>query len=371
MSYGATLAEKNSRFARNLISSPRYVELYPEIRLSRDSKAADAWDLEGFEGGVDAMGIGGAVTGKGAHILIIDDPIKNREEAESETYREKVWDSFSDDLYTRLEPGGAVIIMMTRWHVDDLIGRVLESDPLKWHRLNLPAINDAGEALWSDRFPIEALRDIEKTLGSYSFNALYQQSPTLRDGNMFKREWFPIVDAVPVGVRRCRYWDKGGTDDGGAYTAGVLVALHPNGQIFIEDVVRGQWSAGKREAVIKQTAMLDKTRLREGERYQIQVEQEPGSGGKESAQSTIANLQGFSVYADRPTGDKDTRLEPFAAQAEAGNVRLLRGTWNHDYLEELIAIPNGKYRDQGDATSGGFNALIGRRQLTVEVGRWA
>jgi len=159
-SYGKSLALKNSRFARNVIPSPVYQEMFP-ITLSKDSKAADAWDLEGFEGGIDAMGIAGAAAGKGAHVLIIDDPIKNREQAESAVYRDKLWTSYTDDFLTRLEPAGAIIMQMTRWHMDDLIGRVIKNEGLvenggAWQRLRLPAIaedndplgRDEGEALW-------------------------------------------------------------------------------------------------------------------------------------------------------------------------------------------------------------------------------
>jgi len=128
-----------------------------------------------------------------------------------------------------------------------------------------------------------------------------------------------------------------------------------NGIYYIEDVVRGQWSAGQRETVIKQTAQLDAQRY--GNTVQIWIEQEPGSGGKESAESTIRNLAGYPVFADRGTGDKDVRLEPFAAQAEAGNVCLVRGPWNGAYIDEMCAIPNSAYRDQADATAGAFNKL--------------
>jgi predicted phage terminase large subunit-like protein len=180
--------------------------------------------------------------------------------------------------------------------------------------------------------------------------AEYQGVPRPVEGNRLKRAWFEIVDAIPAAGMMVRYWDKAGTAGGGAFTAGVKM-LAADGRFYILDVIRGQWSAGEREAVMRQTATTD------GRQVSVVIEQEPGSGGKESAEATIRNLAGFAVYADRVTGSKDTRLEPFAAQAEAGNVKLLVGEWNRDYIDELCAVPGGQYRDQVDATAGAFIRL--------------
>ena len=202
VSYGHTLAHKNSRLARNLMRSPWYEAIFPDVQLAKDSAAADAWDIQGHEGGCDALGITGGATGKGAHVLIIDDPIKSRQEAESATYRERVWDAYTNDLYTRLEPGGAVIIMMTRWHRDDLAGRVQkqdEADPdgSQWVGIRMPAIAEegddplgrkVGEALWPWRYPVTVLKKIAKAVGRYAWAALYQQRPQPRQGGMFKYE---------------------------------------------------------------------------------------------------------------------------------------------------------------------------------------
>lgn len=211
VSYGATLAHRNSRVARNLIRGTRYQGIFPLVTLADDSAAVDTWELANHEGGCDAMGITGGATGKGAHILIIDDPIKNRAEAESETYRENIWDAYINDLYTRLEPGGAIIIMMTRWHRDDLIGRVLKGtdeqveDTEVWTRIRMPANieteedkrDDAlgrgyDEALWPWRYPLERLRKIAQAVGRYVWAALYEQRPQPRDGGVF--QWDDIND---------------------------------------------------------------------------------------------------------------------------------------------------------------------------------
>lgn len=170
-------------------------------------------------------------------------------------------------------------------------------------------------------------------------------------GEVFDEAWFPIVRTGPADAARVRYWDKAGTQGGGKRTAGVLMARTPDGTYWVEDVVKGHWSAHNREKVIKNTAIDD------GADVAIWVEQEPGSGGKESAENTIRMLAGFVVHADRVTGDKVTRAGPLSAQAEAGNVRLVQGEWNKSFLRELHAFPDGKFKDQADAASGAFNKL--------------
>lgn len=173
---------------------------------------------------------------------------------------------------------------------------------------------------------------------------------------MFKREWFTqFVDAAPVEAFRVRYWDKAGTQGGGKFSSGMLMAKTPFGIYYVEDVTRGQWSAKEREDVIKQTAELD--RIRYGNTVHIWHEQEGGSGGKESAENTNRNLAGYIVHADHVTGDKVTRSYPYQAQCEAGNVRLVRGAWNQAYIDELTGFPNGAFSDQVDSSSGAFNKL--------------
>ena len=348
--YNQTLANKFSRKARKIADT--------RIQLDGNRAAVEEWETEAG-GGFRAVGLGAGITGQGGDLIIIDDPVKNREEANSETYRQKVWDWYTDDLYTRLEPGAAIILIMTRWHEDDLAGRILVSeDKNDWTVISLPAEaeendplhREPGAALCPDRFNLNDLKRIKTVLGN-SYFALYQQRPTAPEGGMFKREWFEIVPQVPVNARRVRYWDKAGTTDAGAFTAGVKMAIDSDGIFYIEDLIRGQWAATEREAIIKQTAMVD------GPGVEIWVEQEPGSGGKESAESTIRNLAGFTIRADRVTGDKITRAEPFAAQAGGRNVKLKQGDWNRGYLDRLTVFPFGTYKDDIDASSGAFNKI--------------
>jgi predicted phage terminase large subunit-like protein len=233
--------------------------------------------------------------------------------------------------------------------------------------LSLPAIaedpkppdpREEGGALWPSRFPLPFLRAVQAQ-NPHDFAALYQQRPAPREGAMFKWAWFEgkYVDAVPADAKFVRYWDNAGTEGGGAYSCGVLMA-RSGVRFYVVDVVRGQWSAGEREAVKKAVAKSDKQKYGH---VQIWQEQEPGSGGKESAEATVQNLAGYSVHVERVTGDKVTRAEPFAAQCEAGNVYIVEDQdakrWNAEYLQELTSFPSGKFKDQVDGSSGGFNKL--------------
>lgn len=351
--YNATLAAKFSRKTRGIVRG--------RVELNQERTAVDDWEtLDG--GGMRAVGVGGGVTGMGGNLIIIDDPVKNRAEANSQAYRDRVWDWYTDDLYTRLEPDGAIVLIMTRWHEDDLVGRLLTSEDAEaWTVVNLPALAEEGDpldrqpgdALCPERYSAADLGRIQKVLGN-SFHALYQGRPQAPDGDFFKRVWFEIVPAAPATCTWVRHWDKASIKDGGDYTVGALVGRAQDGLFYVADVVRGQWATGDRENIIRQTAETDAQTYGN---VQILIEEEAGSGGKDSARATIRNLAGFNATTERPTGDKATRAEPFAAQAQAGNVKIVRAAWNAGYLSELTSFPFGGHDDQVDATSGAFNKL--------------
>lgn len=367
--YSQMLSDEFNRKARCIASE--------RIKLSNERKAADDWQTKSG-GGMRAVGVGAGMTGHGANLIIVDDPVKNREEANSEAYRRRVWDWYTNDLYTRLEPDGAIILIQTRWHEDDLAGRILasesgrdwtvislaaEADNMDWTGKNEqpdPLGRKLGEALCPERFDLPVLAQIKTTLGR-AYYALYQQKPQPLEGEMFKRAWFTIVDAVPAGANFIRYWDKAATEGGGCNSAGSLWAAH-GGLFYFVDCIAGQWSAGEREAVIRQTAQLDQTRFGN---VTIWIEQEPGSGGKESADASIRNLSGFIVYADKVTGDKVTRAEPLAAQGLAGNLRMVRGNWNVATIDEFCSFPSGKFKDRVDSSSGAFNKLAIPLQIWI------
>ena len=178
---------------------------------------------------------------------------------------------------------------------------------------------------------------------------------------MFKINRLPIVETVRVQdiKKTIRYWDKAATEDDGAYTAGVKMSKLADKSFLIHNVVRGQWSAEVRERMIRKTAEAD------GKDVRVYLEQEPGSGGKESVEASIKNLVGFAAYADRPTGDKIRRADPYSVQVNISNVSLLRGDWTQAYKEELEIFPFGTYKDQVDASSAAFNILAAKKDVRV------
>jgi len=197
-SYSAELALDFGSKTRNLIDSEEYKWIFPEVTLQKDDKSKAKWRTN-KGGSYISVGIGGAITGRGANILIIDDPIKNREEAESELIRQKHFDWFTSTAYTQLEPNGKVTLILTRWHLDDLAGRIMANEEFssKMKVIKFPAIaledekyRKKGEVLWKERYPLEEVESIKKGIGVYDFNALYQQSPILAESQEFKPNWF-------------------------------------------------------------------------------------------------------------------------------------------------------------------------------------
>lgn len=363
--YNERVARRFSRRARNLAED--------RIALASDKTGSDEWETADG-GGVVARGVGTPPTGFGFDYILIDDPIKKREEAESEVYREKIWDWYTDDLYTRLEPGGKIVLTLTRWHHDDLAARALESEPGQWTILKLPALAEeddplgraVGDALWPARFPVTSLERIKsvqtKSDGAYSWESLYQQNPTPREGAFFKVANLTVVDALPTDLRYCRGWDLAASVDG-KRTAGVKIGLAPNGEIFVTDVKKGQWLPDERDAQIRQCAAMDGTSCR------IRLPQDPGQAGVDQGQRLGRMLGGYSVKIERVTGAKDVRASGFAAQVNMGNVKLLKGDWNKDFIEELRQFPQGKYSDQVDASSDAYNDLTNRGQSSQEKWR--
>ena len=365
--YGDVFARLWGRRVRNTVREARQLGVF-EVDVSAESAAANEWEIAGHEGGMMTAGVGSGITGRGADHLLLDDPIKSREQADSATYRDRVWEWYHDDAYTRLEPGGTVTLIQTRWHHDDLAGRLLAQQPGEWTVISLSAIAEegdplgrqVGEALWPERFPIESLEQSKAVLGSYSFAALYQQRPTPREGGMFKRQWFEIVSARPQADKRARFWDLGGTIEGDP-TAGVLMAH--NGVYYVEDVQWLQGTPAQARALVIQTARLD------GRTVPVYLEQEPGQSGLDQVQSYAKHpdLQGYAVRGIRSTGSKQLRADPVAAQCEVGNVKLVSGPWNEAFLEEVTQFPQGAHDDQVDGLSGAFEQLTTPMQVQQQV----
>lgn len=315
--------------------------------------------------------VGGAVTGHHAHFIIVDDPLDPKRAA-SEADLKSANDWMRETLPTRKVDQSIcpTILIMQRLHQNDPTGEWLErSKGNGIKHICLPAeesLSVSPSILRTEyrdglldpvRMSKKILEEARQELGEYGFSAQFDQTPIPRGGGEFKIDRI-VLDERPRSdfVRRVRYWDKAGTRGGGCYTAGVLMTVDKGGIFWILDVIRGQWDAYEREKIIKATAEID------GRSTEIGVEQEPGSGGLESAQNTIRNLVGFVVFKDRPTGDKMARADPFIVQVNGGNMRMVKGEWNRDYLNELLYWPHSKYKDQVDASSGAFMRLIRPRR---------
>lgn len=319
--------------------------------------------------------VGGSVTGEGLDVGVVDDPLKGRAEASSQLVRDKTWAWFTDDFLPCFADIGALLFIMTRWHIDDPAGRLMVQYP-GVRVLRFPAIAEQeeryvfpdgdvyirkeGEPLFAELKSAEFLQKQRSIMTLAGWQSIYQQSPIIVGGDMFPIDKMTVVPVAPAPAEvamAARYWDKAGTADGGAYTAGVLMLRMRDKTYVVVDVRRGQWSALDRERMIVQTAALDREQY---PNVKIFVEQEPGSGGKESADATVKSLAGYVVEADRVTGSKTTRAEPYAAQWQGGNVRMVAAPWNRDYLDEHEHFPNGKYKDQVDASSGSFNKIASK-----------
>lgn len=354
-SYNDTFATEWGRRTRNLLEEHGH---YWGVSVDQGSHAMDRWSIAGTDGGMVAVGAGGTLTGRGADLLIVDDPIKDHVEAHSQLIRDRVWDWWVSTAYTRLEPQGAAIVIQTRWHLDDLAGRLLQrmaDGGEQWRVLQLPAIGSDGAALWPERFPLATLETIRKQQGSYYWSALYQQSPIPDGGGQFKVERVQIVKELPKGCRRAvRYWDTANSADGD-YTVGALLTEHA-GTFYVADVVRGQWTWKQRNEVMRQTAERDKLDWHD---LQLWVEAQRGDAGGVVGDLFTRDFAKFALRLDRPTQSKELRARPLEAQIEAGNVVIVRAKWNGDYLGELRTFPHGQHDDQVDATSGAFNHLVG------------
>lgn len=392
LSYSAILSLESAEFSRDLIRSERFKQLYPDviIKVDKDTKTnfrvVKNLSLPGrvsqqVNGGNRySTSVGGTLTGFHGHILIWDDPL-NPQQAISEVELTKTNRWLDQTLSTRkVDKKVSVIIgIMQRLHQNDPTGYTLAKVGKKVKHISLPAELDeyrhtlkppSLEKYYRDglldpvRMPREVLDDMKTDLGQYGYAGQMGQDPTPPKGGMFQVDKFSFIDRVPEKqyiIRSVRYWDKAGTKEKFgmktkvAWTVGTKMHLLANGRWVISDVVRGRWESNEREEIIRQTAEAD------GQDVRIYTEQEPGSGGKESAQSTIINLAGFSCEADLPHGDKIYRADPYSVQVNNGNVLLLTAVWNHEFIEEHRFFPFSTYKDQVDSAAGAFSKLIKKK----------
>jgi predicted phage terminase large subunit-like protein len=375
-SYSDDLGQRANFEMKRIIKDPRYAVVFPKTRIGLPGWQcnSDLIEFAEHDGTFRNTTVLGAITGQRLDLGVIDDPVKGQQEADSRVIRDRNWNWFTNDFLSRFSAGAGVLIIATRWHADDPLGRAMRKFPdLKL--LRYPAIAEMDEAhrkkdeaLFPELKPLDFLLSQQRVFTQASWAALYQQRPMVRGGGQLpieKLKVLPEFDRRKV-MNSVRYWDKGASeDDHAAYTAGVLMHKVNNGTYVIEDIVRGRWLALEREERIKATAEADR---RGYISYAVWVEQEPGSGGKESAENTIRNLAGYRAHADKVTGSKRLRAEPFAAQVQAGNVLLYAGPWVADFRDECEVWPQGQYQDQVDAAAGAFIKL--QNMYCTDYDKW-
>jgi predicted phage terminase large subunit-like protein len=284
--------------------------------------------------------------------VIIDDDIVNRQNVESLEQREKVSQTFKDD-FGLLSPNGQNVVIGTRWHNQDKYGELLENPDYK--RILFKAHKEDGSLLFPKVLSQEFLDSQRKDMGTSLYLTQYENDPRALKGVMFRREWFEIVEQAPADLNKIRYWDLAATEVGKNkdpdWTAGALLC-EKNGIYYILGMQRLRGRPLEVENLIKQMAMID------GVGITIYIEQEGGASGKsliDHYQREV--LKGFSVYEDKKASSKILRANPLSAAAEAGNVKLIKGTWNKNFLDEIEAFPQGDHDDQVDAVSGAFEKL--------------
>jgi len=363
-SYSASLIEDHSRAARSALK-----EVGPElfgITVARDSSAVGRWGIEDHQGGVTAVGIGGSITGRGADLAIIDDPFKGPEDSHSPTQRKRVVDWYKTVLRTRMAPGGTIILIQTRWHKADLAGFLMEDDSDVWNIINLPAVaveNDpidrnVGEALWPERYPLEVLRSLERTLGPYWWHSVYQQTPGDPEGNLFKRRYFKQFSLAGdiyilhkegeeqhVLKRECVIFQ---TCDPAASTKSsadwfVLStwAITPNYDLLLIDVIRERLEGPDQPQLFLDGYM----------RWRPLIQGTESAGLGKILYQTLVRT-GLPIVELEAVGDKTLRAIPMASRYKAGAVyHMAHAPWLDEWEEELAAFPNGPHDDQVDTAS--------------------
>lgn len=411
-SYAADLAGENSRKLREIINSQRFGAVFggksalsAPVELSYDSRAKQSWDLaEPHRGGCASAGVGGGITGKGAHLLVVDDPFKNREEADSEARREYVLKWYSSSAETRLEDGGAVIVFHTRWHQDDLTGQLLKammSHDLaeQWEVIHLPALaykksqyarNKAeqrealldgiwldikdplgrkpGQALWPEKYDRQRLLEVKaqnEARGTMEdWYSLYQQWPRPMEGSFFGPEDFEIIDAskVPGGLQWYRLCDPAISQKRTAdFNASVAEALDEEGNLYLRDMIKVRgWAEFKQQFV--SAALSD---LEVGTIWGIETVAFQSLAFQELIQDKrLVNVPIIAVPTEK---DKVARARPLQTRAKAGKVFLVKGAWNRDFINEALSFPKGRHDDQIDSASGGLRMIADGQQRYVSM----
>lgn len=371
-SHTAQLAYTFSRRVRNKFNDPRWP--FPLVRIAGDKAAVQAWDIDGRYGGYYAVGVGGSPTGSGGDLIVIDDPIRSAADADSQTVLDALWEWYQGTIRTRLEPGGSIVITATRWNEGDLTGRLLDEQAKggeQWRHVHMPAIDDSGDALWPDRWPIDALLNIKSAVGSRVWESQYQGSPSAPEGGTFKRHWWRFwhpgnISAMPPAQVKdgkgnviarviseplpptfddsLQSWDFSfrQTTDGSYVVGQVWGATGANR--YLVDQYRSRVDFP--DAVLAVRAMsgkwpMVKTKLVEN---------------KANGAAVVATLRNQipGMIEVEPEGGKESRANAIAPYVESGNVYLPHpdiAPWVQDFINECADFPNAKNDDQVDSMS--------------------
>lgn len=386
-SYGADMAQRFNRDVQRVIDNDLYKAAFPDTSLnagkSNNSKGAyirtsDLFEIVGHTGSYRSCGVGGGITGMGADILIIDDPVKDRKSANSATVRQSIYEWYTSTAYTRLSPGGGVIVMCTRWHVDDLLGMLLKEEQNggdKWHVINYPAIAEhdephrkAGEALHPERYPLESLLKIKGAVGSADWASLYQGRPTVLGGNIIKSGWFKRYKQLPELKYRLVDADTAlKTKEANDFSVFGCGGLGKEGNLYITDWRRGKWEAPdlKRNAIdfwIKQLAMKN------GVCRDFCVEDKASGTGL--IQEIKRGTPPIPIRGIERDTDKLTRLQDVLGYIEAGRVYIPENApWVSDFIAECEAFRG----DMKHAHDDQVDVLVDLITLTLGVPKtpWA
>lgn len=375
--YAQELADDFGRKVKNQIEDPAFGSIFSGVGLADDSKSVKRFHIEengeAIEGGYEhslkqrgsfyAVGVGGPLTGRGAHLLLIDDPVKNREEADSELLRKKTKDWYTSTAYTRLMPGGRVVIIQTRWNEDDLSGWLqLEHKHEGWEVLNLPAIDKDGKALWPEQYDVPALNRIKLAIGARDWSALYQQEPTPEDGNYFKADWLRPYEKAPA-LDTMRVYggsDYAVTKDGGDWTVHAVVGIDPEGRMYLLDLWRKQASS---DVWVEAFCDLVKQWKPIGwaeEQGQIRSGVGPFLEKMQREKRAYVNREQFPTR-----GDKAVRAQSIRGRmALEGLYVPTQAPWYPDLRSELLSFPAGKHDDQVDALG-----LVGQLLDQMQAGQ--
>lgn len=343
--YAQEFADDFGRDVREIVRCAEYKRLFEGVALSEDSQAKNKWRTTA-NGIYVSVGVDGPLTGRGAHLALIDDPFKSRKEAESETVRNNVWHWYTSVLRTRLMPGGAIVLIMTRWHEDDLAGRLLkemDDGGEQWKVVSLPAVTQ-GEALWPEWFPMTELASIERTLGPRDWASLYMQNPTPDDGEYFKAEWWLEYSSVPTSLNTYISGDFAVTEGDGDFTSLIVWGVDHAGQVFALDRWTGQKAAD--------TWIFELVRMMERWKPIAFI----GEGGpiRRAVEPFLKRVMGernmfTQVEWLTSGGDKASNARSFQAMMSCRRVFWPATSWAEAVKAQLLKFPGGKHDDDVDA----------------------